>query len=113
MSSPIIRVSCPGVLNDRLLVEAWVDASDGRAEAMQALVSKWSPRETFDAFDAFDAGNIDGLASAGYFGAVFDGRYVYFVPQKDAEMNSHGVVLRYDTHGEFKDRNSYAAYDAS
>jgi hypothetical protein len=99
-------------LSEALTVEAWVEDHEGRAEAMQALVSKWTPRSSFEAFDAYDAGRTDGLDTTGFFGAVFDGRYVTFVPQHDLE-DRHGKVLRYDTHGDFHDPKSWAGYDAS
>ena len=66
-------------------------------------------------FAAFDASWTDGLHSAGYFGAVFDGRYVYFSPEQIKsggrgadnkrtvyDDDQHGVVLRYDTHAPFE-----------
>lgn len=101
-------------LTDALTVEAWIDARSMRQEGLQALVSKWTPPDSFAGFNAFDATDIDALPTRGYFGAVFDGRYVYFVPEQHGEqgMPTHGVVLRYDTHGDFADRASYAAYDA-
>ena len=105
----------PGLnLTDALTVEAWVDARDARQEGLQALVSQWTPPDAYAGFSAFDAAAIGGLPTRGYFGAVFDGRYVYFVPEQHGEegMPTHGVVLRYDTHGEFADRSSYSAYDA-
>ena len=51
----------------------------------------------------------------GYFGAVFDGRYVYFCPIRDQNERTsvHGRVLRLDTHADFKDPAAWAAYDAS
>jgi hypothetical protein len=103
---------CPAFIN-QITVDAWVDSTDCRAERMQALISKWSPLDSFDSFDAFDAAGTDGLNSTGYFGAVFDGRFVYFSPEQRDSLDTHAVVLRYDTHGDFKDRNSYAACDAS
>ena len=97
-----------------LCAEAWVDARSCRHEGMQALVSQWSPPDVWPGFSAFDASDLQGLPTRGYFGAVFDGRHVYFVPEQHGEegMPTHGVVLRYDTHGPFDDRKSYAAYDA-
>jgi hypothetical protein len=109
MNQPI---QCPALV-DRLTIEACVTSTDCRAEVMQALVSKWSPLGSFDTFDAFDAAGMDGLNSTGYFGAVFDGRYVYFSPEQHDSVATHAIVLRFDTHGDFKDRASYAAYDAS
>jgi len=101
-------------ITDGITVEAWV-VSDGRgAEALQPLVSKWTFETAFDAFDAYDAGNTGGLKTIGYFGAVFDGRYVYFSPQRfgHEKDSTHGYVLRYDTQGGFKDGRSWSAYDA-
>jgi hypothetical protein len=46
----------------------------------------------------------------GYIGAVFDGRYVYFVPHHDGNAH-HGEVLRYDTQSPFSEVPSWAAYD--
>jgi hypothetical protein len=99
-------------LVEAITVEAWVATEEtGRADAVQSLVSKWRLLPTFDTFDAYDAGHTDGLQTEGFFGAVFDGRYVYFVPAFDGSAN-HGRVLRYDTHGSFDDRTSWSAYDA-
>jgi hypothetical protein len=106
------HIRCP-TLVDQLTVDTWVTSTDDRAEGMQALVSKWSPLRSFDTFDAFDAAGTDGFDSAGYFGAVFDGRYVYFSPEQHDSLKTHAIVLRYDTHSAFIDRTSYSAYDAS
>jgi len=96
----------------QITVEAWVESEQWRSEALAALVSKWKPADIFGDFAAFDAGNTDGLNSTGYFGAVFDGRYVYFSPEQHNSLEQHGVVLRYDTHGDFDDPGSYSAYNA-
>ncbi len=109
-------LSHPGVrlprFRDAITVSAWIDAKEPGGEAMQALVSQWSPPREFGSFSAFDASCTDGLESIGYFGAVFDGHYVYFVPEMLPSLETHAVVLRYDTHGDFRDSRSYAAYDA-
>jgi len=60
---------------------------------------------------AYDAGNTGGLNTKGYWGGVFDGRYVYFVPFRDSS-SVHGKVLRYDTQGKFTNVTSWTAYDA-
>ena len=99
------------IVDEAITVETWVNCIETRAEAVQSLVSKWASRTSLDAFDAFDAGNTGGMDTGGFFGAVFDGRYVYFSPQHDKETR-HGKVLRYDTHGDFKDPASWRAYDA-
>ncbi len=97
---------------NQITVEALVESTDGRAEGMQSIVSMWKPLDSFDTFDAYDAGNTSGLDTSGFLGAVFDGRYLYFSPQHDAETR-HGKVLRYDTHGGFHDSASWKGYDAS
>jgi len=106
-----MNVTCPE-LTDQITVEARVHTEVSRPEAMQALVSKWSPKRDPDASAAFDAGETDGLDAKGYFGAVFDGRHVYFCPEIHEDGSTHAVVLRYDTHADFKDPSSYEAYDA-
>lgn len=104
-SKPLDRV-------EALTVEAWVDGNQAKSDAFQALVSRWSLRSTMDRFESYDAGETDGLDTKGYFGAVSDGRYVYFAPQLNASQDRHGQVLRYDSRGGFNDPESWHAYDA-
>jgi len=59
---------------------------------------------------AYDAGNTGGMFTRGYFGAAFDGRYVYYAPCRMAAF--HGRALRYDTQSPFASPGSWAAYDA-
>ena len=82
-----------------LTVEAWVESSQTRSDAFQALVAKWSLRSVMDTFESYDAGDTDGLDTRGFFGAVCDGRYVYFAPQLNGSQERHGQVLRYDSCG--------------
>ena len=98
-------------LERELTVEAWVRSETRSAEAFQVIASQWRNLATFDTFDAYDAGDTSGLDTRGFFGAVFDGRYVYFAPQHNLTQR-HGNVLRYDTHAAFGDRASWLAYDA-
>ena len=102
-------------IQQHLTVAAWVHSDICRAEAIQPLVSQWVPRTDFNAFDAYDAGHTDDLSTRGYFGAVFDGRYVYFCPVRDQQDRTsvHGRVLRYDTQADFKKPAAWQAYDAS
>ena len=101
-------------LGDALTVQAWVYSDAYCPEALQPLVAKWSILTSFDTFDAYDAGNTDGLKTIGFFGAVFDGRYVYFSPQRygHEKDSTHGYALRFDTQGDFKDSSNWEAYDA-
>jgi hypothetical protein len=64
------------------------------------------------AFRARAAGEVGGMSTVGYAGAIFDGRYVYFVPSKD-QAGLHGHVMRLDTHGDFDAPESWMAYDAA
>ena len=63
------------------------------------------------------AGGLHGLAAGvgndpdGYRGGVFDGRFIYFAPEKNGST-SHGEVLRYDTTGLFSAASSWSTYDA-
>ena len=94
-----------------ITVEAWFHSDESRSDAFQTLVSKWSLRSDMDAFESYDAGDTDGLNTRGYFGAVCDGRYVYFSPQFNGDER-HGEALRYDTHGDFNKSESWEAYSA-
>jgi hypothetical protein len=98
-----------------ITVSAWARSADGRGEAIQALVSKWRLPDHWPGFAAVDAANTEGLPTRGYFGAVCDGRYVYFVPEQHGESGfpTHANVLRLDTLGDFRDPASFTAYDAS
>lgn len=58
----------------------------------------------------FDAGHIDGLNTKGYYGAIFDGRYVVYVPRRSPEAY-HTRTLRYDTREAFDDPAAWEAYD--
>jgi hypothetical protein len=61
----------------------------------------------------FDASTVNASAS-GFWGAAFDGRYVYFVPQyTGTSFASHGTVLRYDTQKTFDTSGSWLTFDVS
>lgn len=102
-------------LSNALTVSAWVRSPDSRGEAMQPLVSQWALRSALDQFDAYDAGSTQGLVTRGYYGAIFDGQYVYHCPIRSSEdrRSVHGHVLRYNTHMDFRDPAAYSAFDAS
>ena len=94
-----------------LTVESWIHAGESRAEQMQVIASQWPLAAALERFATYDAGAIDGLETRGFFGAMCDGRYVYFSPQCNT-TGRHGTALRYDTHGGFDDPGSWSAYDA-
>ena len=68
------------------------------------------PFKSSRSWEAYNAGSIDGLASKGFQGALFDERFIYFVPSNNGAY--HGIVLRYDTQRPFKTASSWQAYDA-
>lgn len=53
--------------------------------------------------------------SKGYAGALYDGRYVYFIPKGNEKNLStmHGEVLRYDTRASFSADASWTTFDPS
>ena len=56
-----------------------------------------------------------GVNPVAYEGAVFDGRYVYFVPSGTYQQFtaiSHSEVLRYDTTSNFESAESWSTFDA-
>jgi len=56
------------------------------------------------AWQTFDLGQWKSNATA-FWGAVFDGKYVYFVP------SSHNLIVRYDTQSSFTSGASYTSFD--
>ena len=100
-------------LSDQLTATAWVRAEEPHTDAMQILTAQWQLATSFNAFSAYDAGTTDDLVCKGYMGGVCDGRYIYFAPNRDGNDREsvHGRVLRYDTHREFRDPQSYTAFD--
>jgi hypothetical protein len=66
-----------------------------------------APFSSASSWTAFDPNPPSG---GGYAGAVFDGRYVYFVPYY-ANFTSHGEVLRYDTTLPYTSQSSWSAFD--
>ena len=93
-----------------MAVEAWIHVEESRAEKMQVIVSQWPLSSSLDSFSTYDAGSTDGLETTGFFGAMCDGRYIYFSPQCNT-TGRHGNALRYDTHGDFHDSASWSGYD--
>ncbi|MCM8777621.1 MAG: hypothetical protein NC905_05105, partial [Candidatus Omnitrophica bacterium] len=99
-------------INNNMTVIANIEFEDKMPELIQTIISKWQIKETFKEFEAFDAGKTEGLDTTGFLGAIFDGRYIYFVPQCNTEGRRHGYVLRYDTHSPFKNQESWESYNA-
>ena len=60
---------------------------------------------TTSSYATFDAKAFVNSQSTGFEGAIFDGRYVYLVP------NTNGQITRYDTTAPFTTSSSYATFD--
>lgn len=69
------------------------------------------PFGTGDSWRARDSGATDGLTTRGYYGAVCDGRYAYYVPRTDGTTH-HSRVLRLDRQAAFHADSSWSACDA-
>jgi hypothetical protein len=88
------------------------DAATGDDGAMDSPAGP----ETFN--DITDATNWSSFTitsvtagAAGYVGAGFDGRYIYFVPSYNG--TSHGIVARYDTQSSFPTAASWQTFDTT
>jgi hypothetical protein len=61
-------------------------------------------------WSTFDTTSVT-AGAAGFVGAGFDGRYLYFVPSYNGTLN--GIVMRYDTRAPFGDAASWASFDTT
>jgi hypothetical protein len=67
--------------------------------------------QTLSSWKAYDLTNVD-PAGEGYFGAVFDGTYVTFVPLRHLTNQTNGPVIRYDSMGgTFDTPSTWSVYD--
>lgn len=68
---------------------------------------------TLTSWSQYDPGaNGVGTDPDGFAGAIFDGRYVYFVPLFNGSAYT-GEVMRYDTQGSFTSTSSWTTFDPS
>lgn len=80
--------------------------------APAGLVVRYDSRAPFSAvgsWSSFDTATVDANA-AGFVGAVFDGRYLYFVPFLN-RVGFDGLVARYDTQAPFAAPGSWSMFD--
>ncbi len=72
------------------------------------VVTRYDTEASFTAASAWTTFNpsVVNSEATGFWGATFDGRYVYFVP------NSYGTVTRYDTQATFDNAASWSTFDA-
>jgi hypothetical protein len=85
----------------------------GGASFAHGIVTRYDTQAEFGAtssWRAFDTRTVDERA-AGFFGAAFDGRYLYFAPNTNNFGLSNGVVARFDTQGDLAARGSWSTFD--
>lgn len=79
----------------------------GNTGGEQALALRYDTQTTFDAgtgaWVVFPMSQVAPLAN-GFAGGAFDGRYVYFVPER------HGLFVRYDTRAPFDNPASWSTF---
>ena len=61
-------------------------------------------------FSTFDTAAYVSSNSGGFFGALYDGRYVYYIPNTSFSGNQ-GLFVRYDTTNSFTSSGAYATFD--
>ena len=82
-------------------------------------VVRFDTEAPFDAgagWESRDVAGTSGLDCSGFDGALFDGRYVYFIPFYNGgadESGFHCELLRYDTSKGFDDGEAWSAADGS
>ncbi len=78
------------------------------------IVAQYNTKMTFNSvgsWSLFDTTTVDANAK-GFYGAVFDGRYVYLVPHNNNNVFD-GVVAQYDTEASFNTAASWHTFDTS
>ena len=66
---------------------------------------RYDTQSSFESTSAWTAYDVDSFAAGGYWGATFDGKYLYFAPNDSLE------VLRYDTSAPFATASSWSTFD--
>jgi hypothetical protein len=70
------------------------------------------PFDSLTSYVSFESATINNN-SRGFYGAVFDGRYIYFIPYILMGIGEHGQITRYDTTKPFGDSDSYSIFDTN
>ncbi len=82
--------------------------------ASDGIVTRYDTQATFTSptsWSTFDTTTLNS-AAAGFAGAVYDGRYVYFVPNINA-VGGDGAVARFDTTASFTTASSWSIFDTA
>ncbi|MCC6526015.1 MAG: hypothetical protein IT373_25435, partial [Polyangiaceae bacterium] len=82
--------------------------------AADGIVARFDTQQAFgsaSSWSTFDVTTVN-AAAKGFYGAAFDGQYLYFVPYHDG-TTYHGVAARFDTHALFGSASSWSAFDVA
>ena len=90
------------------------------SNAYHGVVTRYDTQASFavaGSWSIFDTSTVDPNAK-GFYGAVFDGHYVYFVPWKSGTVDGgapaySGLVTRYDTGATFGTGASWSTFDTT
>ncbi len=85
--------------------------SAGNGPAVVARLDTRGDMKDAGAWETFAASAVSAHVK-GFFGATFDGRFVYFVPNTN-DLGADGIVLRYDTSVPFGSPSSWATFDVA
>jgi len=89
--------------------------NEGTFPAANGTVARFDTTGSFEspaAWTTFDASSVYAGAK-GFEGAVFDGKYVYFVPGANSLTTLDGLVLRMDTSQSFESPSSWSVFDVA
>ena len=91
----------------------FVPYNNGRSRYGQ--VARYSVDGDFtdaQSWDVYDSTQVH-PNSRGFFGALFDGRFIYFIPHCRAPSIYNGQMTRYDTHADFGSASSWSVCDTA
>jgi len=97
------------------LVPSAYAPADGGAGAVGSIAVQFDTTAAFESpasWTTFDT-TAENPYAAGFSGATFDGRYVYFAPNRGQAGFFSTVVARFDTQGAFADLSAWSAFDTS
>ena len=108
--------NCPDFkITDKFTLGAWIKADNNSLNGhIKEIIAKWQQKgNTFSVSASYSFFNTASLNanSKGFYGAVFDGRYIYFVPYFNTAYS--GQVTRYDTTGSFTQSSSWSFFDTA
>lgn len=93
-------------------LDASVNVTDSGGDARADVETVYGDLRDASAWSMFSLQPVNANAS-GYFGGVFDGRYIYMAPMRTAASQYHGLVIRYDTQGQYDAGAAWSSFDIS